>query len=278
MRIPLLLPGKKVQFSQVCHRPPTFFHHGASKALIYARVPPPIPTHKQSNPSMLYIHMLCTREWIKVVPPSSPSAVWLTQIITLQTPFSPPPPKPQPPRRAKDVGPAPLRDVPLAFPSSGIRPRSSPKAHQFLERGRQNPACDFCRVKNGRRVAYENVPGVSVALQRGFRRPSSSTITRFPRRRARYCSSVRHLAPSWSGLLAQPRQKLFCVTDVESTPRRASRRRKPRRCGTRLSSRAASTTYCAARRRQAGGVSAPCCPSAARGMREGGIGTRCTTR
>ena len=72
----------------------------------------------------------------KVVPPSSPSAVWLTQIITLQTPFSPPPPKPQPPRRAKDVGPAPLRDVPLAFPSPGTWPSSSPKAHQFLERGR----------------------------------------------------------------------------------------------------------------------------------------------
>ena len=114
-------------------------------------------------------------------------------------------------------------------------------------------------------------------MQRGFRQPSSSTLTRLPRRRARCCSSVRHLASSWSGLLAQPRQKLFCVTDVESTPRRASRRRKLRRCGTRLSSRAASTTYCAARRRQAGGVSAPCCPSAARGMREGGIGTRCTT-
>ena len=123
--------------------------------------------------------------------------------------FSPPPPKPQPPRRAQDVVPAPLRDVPLAFPSSGIRPRSSPKAHQFLERGRQNTACDFCRVKNGRRVAYENVPDVSVALQRGFRRPSSSTVTRFPRRRARRCSSVRHLAPSWSGLLAEPDRSCF---------------------------------------------------------------------
>ena len=50
---------KKFSSVKVCHRPPTFFHV-ASKALIYARVPPPIPTHKQSNPSMLYIHMLCT--------------------------------------------------------------------------------------------------------------------------------------------------------------------------------------------------------------------------
>ena len=52
------------------HRPPTFFHQQHMllhlKALIYARVlvPPPIPTHKQSSPSILYIHMLYTREWI----------------------------------------------------------------------------------------------------------------------------------------------------------------------------------------------------------------------
>ena len=77
-------------------------------------------------------------------------------------------------------------------------------------------ACDFYRVKNGCRVARENVRDVSVAVQRGFRRPSSGTRTRFARPRARCCSSVRHLASSWSDLLAQPRQKLFSVAGAEN--------------------------------------------------------------